>query len=348
MAALTVPTLTRAVPLFGQNRFPLEPGDEESPLPGGEDFNLGTVIKVIGVGGAGCNMVENMIAGGAQWMDYICTDTDVQALSRSAAHITVRLGTTGLGAGRNPIKAREVAELAVDDLRAAIRGAHMLFIVAGMGGSVGTGAAPVIARIACEMGIVTVGVVTTPCESEGALRMANADGGLSDLEANVDSMIVVPQEKLLEVLGDDATPGEAFVQANDLLKNVVGDIAETLNVQGYVNIDFEDVRTVMDQPGRAMMGTAVAAGPDRALIAAERAMACPLLEGIDLSEAKGLLVLVSCAKDTLKLRESKLAMATIRAHASSTAHVIYGTTYDDKLNNLIRVTVIATGVKSGA
>jgi cell division protein FtsZ len=220
----------------------------------------------------------------------------------------------------------------------------MLFITAGMGGGTGTGAAPVIARVAKEMGILTVGVITKPFDFEGPKRMANADNGLAELEANVDSLIVVLNEKLLEVLGDDVTQDEAFAHANDVLKNAVGGIAEIINVPGHVNVDFEDVRTVMGEPGKAMMGTAVADGPDRARIAAEQAVACPLLEGIDLSGAKGVLVLISAAKGSLKLSESKLAMNTIRAYASPDAHVIYGTAYDDSLGNQIRVTVVATGL----
>jgi cell division protein FtsZ len=186
--------------------------------------------------------------------------------------------------------------------------------------------------------------VTKPFEFEGGRRMTNADLGLAELEANVDSLIVVLNEKLLEVLGDDVTQDEAFAHANDVLKNAVGGIAEIINVPGHVNVDFEDVRTVMGEPGKAMMGTARANGPDRARIAAEQAVACPLLEGIDLSGAKGVLVLISAAKGSLKLNESKLAMNTIRAYASPDAHVIYGTAYDDDLGEDIRVTVVATGL----
>jgi cell division protein FtsZ len=309
-----------------------------------EAFNQGTQIKVIGVGGGGGNAVGHMIGCAVQGVEFICANTDAQALSRSDAHKSIQLGTSGLGAGSKPDKGREAAEAAVDEIRAAIDGAHMLFITAGMGGGTGTGAAPVIARVAREMGILTVGVVTKPFEFEGGRRMANADGGLAELEANVDSLIVVLNEKLLEVLGDDVTQDEAFAHANDVLKNAVGGIAEIINVPGHVNVDFEDVRTVMGEPGKAMMGTAVSAGPDRARIAAEQAVACPLLEGIDLSGAKGVLVLISAAKGSLKLSESKLAMNTIRAYASPDAHVIYGTAYDDNLGDQIRVTVVATGL----
>ena len=309
-----------------------------------ETFNLGTQIKVIGVGGGGGNAVEHMIGCGVQGVEFISANTDAQALSRSAAHKTIQLGSTGLGAGSKPEKGRDAAETALQDIRNSIEGAHMLFITAGMGGGTGTGAAPVIARIAREMGVLTVGVVTKPFEFEGGRRMSNADAGLAELEANVDSLIVVLNEKLLEVLGDDVTQDEAFAHANDVLKNAVGGIAEIINVPGHVNVDFEDVRTVMGEPGKAMMGTAIAEGPDRARIAAEQAVACPLLEGIDLSGARGVLVLISAAKGSLKLNESKLAMNTIRAYASADAHVIYGTAYDDELGDNIRVTVVATGL----
>ncbi len=309
-----------------------------------QEFNQGTQIKVIGVGGGGGNAVDHMIASGVKGVEFICANTDAQALVRGSANKTIQLGASGLGAGSKPEKGRDAAELAIDDIRTAIDGAHMLFITAGMGGGTGTGAAPVIARIAKEMGILTVGVVTKPFEFEGGKRMSNADLGLAELEANVDSLIVVLNEKLLEVLGDEVTQDEAFAHANDVLKNAVGGIAEIINEYGNVNVDFEDVRTVMGEPGKAMMGTAVANGPDRARIAAEQAVACPLLEGIDLSGAKGVLVLVTAAKGSLKLSESKLAMNTIRAYASADAHVIYGAAYDDKLGDDIRVTVVATGL----
>jgi cell division protein FtsZ len=309
-----------------------------------EEFNQGTQIKVIGVGGGGGNAVEYMMQRGVQGVEFICANTDAQALSRSSAQRVVQLGSTGLGAGSKPEKAREAAEAAIDDIRASIEGAHMLFITAGMGGGTGTGAAPVIARVAKEMGILTVGVVTKPFEWEGARRMGNADNGLQELEANVDSLIVVLNEKLLDVLGDDITQDQAFGHANDVLKNAVGGIAEIINEYGNVNVDFEDVRTVMGEPGKAMMGTATATGPDRARIAAEQAVACPLLDGVDLKGAKGVLVLVTASKGSLKLSESKQAMSAINAYASPDAHVIYGAAYDDSLGDAIRVTVVATGL----
>jgi cell division protein FtsZ len=322
---------------FRSNNMPIEMIEEET-------FNQGTQIKVIGVGGGGGNAVEHMIQTAVGGVEFICANTDAQALSRSSAHKTIQLGGSGLGAGSKPDKGREAAEQAEEAIRTAIDGAHMLFITAGMGGGTGTGAAPIIAKVAKEMGILTVGVVTKPFDFEGGRRMSNADSGLAELEANVDSLIVVLNEKLLEVLGDDVSQDEAFAHANDVLKNAVGGIAEIINVPGHVNVDFEDVRTVMGEPGKAMMGTAAAKGPDRARIAAEQAVACPLLEGIDLSGAKGVLVLITAAKGSLKLSESKLAMNTIRAYASPDAHVIYGTAYDDALGEDIRVTVVATGL----
>ena len=309
-----------------------------------EEFNQGTQIKVIGVGGGGSNAVEHMIARSVQGVEFVSANTDAQALTRSSAHRVIQLGNSGLGAGGKPEKARDAAEAAVADIREAISGAHMLFITAGMGGGTGTGAAPVIARVAKEMGILTVGVVTKPFDWEGGRRMKNADDGLAELEANVDSLIVVLNEKLLDVLGDDITQDEAFAHANDVLKNAVGGIAEIINEYGQVNVDFEDVRTVMGEPGKAMMGTATASGPDRARIAAEQAIACPLLEGIDLSGAKGVLVLVKASKGSLKLSESRLAMITINAYASTDAHVIFGAAYDESLGDEIRVTVVATGL----
>ncbi|SIR45538.1 cell division protein FtsZ [Pseudacidovorax sp. RU35E] len=313
-----------------------------------EEFNQGTQIKVIGVGGGGGNAVTHMMERGVQGVQFVCANTDAQALNRCGAPKLIQLGGNGLGAGGKPDKGREAAEAAVDEIRTAIDGAHMLFITAGMGGGTGTGAAPVIARVAKEMGILTVGVVTKPFDWEGGKRMNNAESGLSELEANVDSLIVILNEKLLEVLGDEVTQAEAFAHANDVLKNAVGGISEIINEYGGVNVDFEDVRTVMGEPGKAMMGTASANGPDRARIAAEQAVACPLLEGIDLSGAKGVLVLVTASKGSLKLSESKLAMNTIRAYASPEANVIYGAAYDDSLGDDMRVTVVATGLSRPA
>jgi cell division protein FtsZ len=308
-----------------------------------EAFNSGTQIKVIGVGGGGGNAVEHMISSGVQGVEFVTANTDAQALRVSNAHKVIQLGSTGLGAGSKPDRGREAAEAAIDDIRLALEGTNM-FVTAGMGGGTGTGAAPVVARVAREMGILTVGVVTKPFEFEGSRRMGNAEAGLAELEANVDSLIVVLNEKLMDVLGEDASQDEAFAFANDVLKNSVGGIAEIINVEALVNVDFEDVRTVMSETGKAMMGTAAACGPDRARIAAEQAVACPLLEGVDMSGAKGVLVLITAAKGGLKLSESREAMNTIRKFASPDAHVIYGTAYDENLGDQIRVTVVATGL----
>ena len=309
-----------------------------------EEFDLGTQIKVIGVGGGGSNAVEHMITQGVQGVEFVCANTDAQSLNRSAAHQLIQLGSTGLGAGAKPEMGKAAALEAEQRIREAIAGSHMLFITAGMGGGTGTGAAPVIARIAREMGILTVGVVTKPFDFEGNRRMKAADQGLAELEANVDSLIVVLNEKLLDVLGDDITQDQAFAEANDVLKNAVGGISDIIHMNGLVNVDFEDVKTVMSEPGKAMMGTAQASGPDRATKAAEAAVACPLLEGIDLSGAKGVLVLIAASRTTLRLAESKNAMNTIRRYAADEAQVIFGTVYDESLGDLLRVTVIATGL----
>ena len=312
-----------------------------------EEFDQGTQIKVIGVGGGGGNAVQHMISQGVQGVDFIVANTDAQALNRSSASTLVQLGSTGLGAGAKPEAGRVAAEAAIETIRGALDGAHMLFITAGMGGGTGTGAAPVIARVAREMGILTVGVVTKPFEFEGGRRAKQAEQGVSELEANVDSLIVVLNEKLLEVMGDDVTQEAAFAHANDVLKNAVGGISDIIHMDAFVNVDFEDVKTVMSEPGKAMMGTAIATGPDRARKAAEQAVACPLLEGIDLSGARGVLVLIAASRSSFKLNESRTAMNTIRMYAAEDAHVIFGAAYDESLGDQLRVTVIATGL-SGA
>jgi cell division protein FtsZ len=309
-----------------------------------EEFNQGTQIKVIGVGGGGGNAVDHMIAQGVQGVQFVCANTDAQALNRSSADHIIQLGNTGLGAGAKPEAGRAAAEEAVDRIRQSIDGAHMLFITAGMGGGTGTGAAPVIARVAKEMGILTVGVVTKPFEFEGNRRTKLADEGMEELEANVDSLIVILNDRLLDVLGDDISQDQAFAHANDVLKNAVGGISDIIHMPGLVNVDFEDVKTVMSEPGKAMMGTAIASGPDRATKAADAAVACPLLEGIDLSGARGVLVLIAANRNTFKLSESRNAMNTIRRYAADDAHVIYGTAYDESLGDQLRVTVIATGL----
>ena len=311
-------------------------------------FNEGTKIKVIGVGGGGGNAVEHMIRCGVQGVEFICANTDAQALGASSASLKIHLGSTGLGAGGKPAKGKEAAMSCEQEVRAALEGTDMLFVTAGMGGGTGTGAAPEIARIAKSMGILTVGVVTKPFQFEGSRRMSNADAGLAELEANVDSLIVVLNQKLLEVLGNDVMQDQAYAHCDDVLKNAVGGIAEIITVRGQVNVDFEDVRTVMEAPGRAMLGTATASGPTRAVDAANEAVKCPLLEGIHLSGAKGVLVLVSASKASLKLMETDAAMNAIGTYASPDAYVIFGTAYDESLGDAMRVTVVATGLSNAS
>ncbi len=300
-----------------------------------------TVIKVIGVGGAGGNAVEHMIAENVQGVEFICMNTDSQALGKSSASIKLQLGP-GLGAGGKPEKARDLAQVDRDRIADTLRGAHMVFITAGMGGGTGTGAAPVVAEVARELGILTVAVVTKPFEYEGR-RMKLAEQGVIELAMNVDSLIVILNEKLMEVLGEDVSMKEAFGEANAVLKNAVGGIAEIINVPGYVNVDFEDVRAVMGEMGKAMMGSATASGVDRARIAAEKAVASPLLEGIELSGAKGVLVNIT-ANQSLGMKEVKEVMHTIRNYASEDAGVFFGAVFDDTMEDNLRVTVVATGL----
>ncbi|MDP1957989.1 MAG: cell division protein FtsZ, partial [Rhodocyclaceae bacterium] len=233
-----------------------------------------TIIKVIGVGGAGGNAVEHMIREGVGGVEFICCNTDAQALKNSSAGTKLQLGP-GLGAGGKPERAREYAQIEREKIAAALKGAHMAFITAGMGGGTGTGAAPIVAEVARELGILTVAVVTKPFEFEGR-RTKLAEEGLAELGQHVDSLIVVLNEKLMEVLGEEVSMLDAFKSADNVLKNAVGGIAEIINVPGLVNVDFEDVRTVMGEMGKAMMGSAMSAGVDRARIAAEAAVASPL------------------------------------------------------------------------
>lgn len=300
-----------------------------------------TVIKVIGVGGAGGNAVEHMIREGVGGVEFICCNTDSQALDKSSAHVKLQLGP-GLGAGGKPEKAKALAQADRVRIAEALEGAHMVFITAGMGGGTGTGAGPVIAEVARELGILTVAVVTKPFEYEGR-RKRLAEEGVMEFEKHVDSLIVILNEKLEEVLGDDVSMLDAFKAADNVLRNAVGGIAEIINVPGLVNVDFEDVRTVMGEMGKAMMGSAVASGVDRARIAAEEAVASPLLEGIELSGARGVLVNIT-ASNTLGLKEYKDVMNTIRQYTAAEATVICGAVFDASMADQLRVTVVATGL----
>jgi cell division protein FtsZ len=301
----------------------------------------GTVIKVIGVGGAGGNAVEHMIREGVQGVEFICCNTDSQALNLSTADVKLQLGP-GRGAGGKPEIARDLAQTDREQIAAALDGAHMVFITAGMGGGTGTGAAPVVAQVAREMNILTVAVVTKPFEFEGK-RMRLAEDGLTELHQHVDALIVILNERLMEVLGDDISMQEAFKSADNVLRNAVGGIAEIINVPGLVNVDFEDVRTVMGEMGKAMMGSATAAGVDRARLAAEAAVASPLLEGVELSGARGVLVNITASRQ-LGMREVKDVMSTIKAYTHDEATVIFGTVFDDGMEDQLRVTVVATGL----
>ena len=308
-----------------------------------DTVNKGTVIKVVGVGGAGGNAVSHMIRSGVQGVDFICCNTDAQALVNTNAPVQIRLGRSGLGAGAKPDQGRAAAEVAREEIRAALSGAHMVFITAGMGGGTGTGAGPVVAEVAKELGILTVGVVTKPFSFEGNKRMKVSEDGIAELSKHVHSLIVVLNENLYELMDEDATQDDCFKSADDVLHNACAGIAEIINVEGNVNVDFEDVKTIMGEQGQAMMGTAVSSGADRAKIAAEQAIACPLLEGVDLNGARGVLVNITASR-SLKMRETREIMDRIRGFASEDATVIFGTAYDENMGDNLRVTVVATGL----
>ena len=303
------------------------------------------VIKVIGVGGCGGNAVDHMIAQGVAGVEFICVNTDAQALRRNQARVQLQLGATvtkGLGAGANPEIGRQAAMEDRERLAELISGADMLFLTAGMGGGTGTGAAPVVAEIAKELGVLTVAVVTKPFAFEGK-RMKAANAGIEALKQHVDSLIIIPNDRLMEVLGEDATFEDGFKAANDVLHGAVAGIAEIINVPGGVNVDFADVKTVMSEHGVAMMGSAEAAGIDRARCAAEQAVASPLLEGVDLSGARGVLVNITASR-SLKLKEVHEVMNTIRGFAAEDATVIFGTVLEDNMSDNLRVTIVATGL----
>ncbi|TDR76570.1 cell division protein FtsZ [Paludibacterium purpuratum] len=312
-----------------------------------QDAAQEAVIKVIGVGGGGCNAIDNMIDGKVQGVEFICANTDAQTLKRNKAQLKLQLGTNltkGLGAGANPEIGRNAALEDRERIADTLRGANMVFVTAGMGGGTGTGAAPVVAEVAKEMGILTVGVVTRPFEHEGK-RTKVAQSGIDDLKKHVDSLIVIPNEKLMEVLGDDVTMREAFRAADDVLKGAVAGIAEVITCPGLINVDFADVRTVMCEMGLAMMGSAYASGIDRARVAAEQAVASPLLDNITLEGARGVLVNISTAPGCLKMSEYREIMSIVRQYADESAEVKFGTAeVDDIPEDTIRVTLIATGL----
>ena len=311
-----------------------------------EDRPQEAVIKVIGVGGCGGNAIDHMIVNGVNGVEFICANTDMQALKRTQARTQLQLGTNvtkGLGAGADPEIGRQAALEDRDRIVELLAGADMLFLTAGMGGGTGTGAAPVVAEIARELGILTVAVVTKPFAFEGK-RQKIAQQGLDALAQHVNSLIVIPNDKLMQVLGNQVTLDEAFRAANDVLHGAVAGIAEIISCPGMINVDFADVKTVMSETGLAMMGSAKAAGTDLARMAAEQAVACPLLEDIDIADARGVLVNISASKSLFQLQEMYDVMDVIKAFASESATVIAGTVYDDCLEDELRVTIVATGL----
>ncbi|MFL6672162.1 MAG: cell division protein FtsZ [Massilia sp.] len=306
---------------------------------------LGTVIKVVGVGGAGGNAVQHMINKGVSGVEFIAANTDAQALAASGAHNIIQIGESGLGAGMRPDVGRQLAEQTRSRIEDSLRGAHMVFIAAGMGGGTGTGAAPIVAEVAKMMGALTVAVVSKPFSYEGQKCMDIADAGLEELSKHVDSLIIILNEKLEDIYEDDSML-EWMKHADDVLNNAVAGIAEIINVPGHINVDFNDVKTIMSEQGKAMMGTATASGVDRARIAAEQAVASPLLDGIDLSGARGVLVNVTASRG-LKGKEIKEVMAAVRAFAAPDASIAQGIAYDDEMGDELRVTVVATGLGKG-
>ena len=304
------------------------------------------VIKVVGVGGGGGNAVEHMVRESIEGVEFISINTDAQALRKTSVNSVIQIGgdmTKGLGAGANPQVGRDAALEDRDRIKEELDGADMVFIAAGMGGGTGTGAAPVIAEVAKELGILTVAVVTKPFSFEGKKRLAFAEQGIEELSKHVDSLITIPNEKLLKVLGRGITLLEAFASANDVLKNAVQGIAELITRPGMINVDFADVRTVMSEMGHAMMGSGVAKGEDRAEEAAEMAISSPLLEDIDLAGARGVLVNITAGLD-MRLDEFETVGNTVKAFASDNATVVIGTSLDPDMADEIRVTVVATGI----
>lgn len=311
-----------------------------------DNYESEAVIKVIGVGGGGGNAVQHMVKESIEGVQFIAANTDAQALRNHSADVTIQLGsdiTKGLGAGANPEVGRQSAEEDRDNIRAQLEGADMVFIAAGMGGGTGTGAAPVVAEVAKELGILTVAVVTKPFPFEGKKRMAVAEEGINALAQSVDSLITIPNEKLLKVMGRGTTLLDAFSAANNVLLGAVQGIAELITRPGLINVDFADVRAVMKEMGTAMMGTGVASGEDRAQEAAEMAINSPLLEDIDLSGARGVLVNVTAGMD-MSIDEFETVGNTVKAFASDNATVIVGTVIDTEMSDELRVTVVATGI----
>ena len=311
-------------------------------------YSQSAVIKVIGVGGGGGNAVQHMLGAAIEGVDFVCANTDSQALKTSSAKTALQLGsdiTKGLGAGANPEIGRQSALEDRDRISDVLEGSDMVFITAGMGGGTGTGGAPVVAQISKEMGILTVAVVTKPFPFEGRKRSEIANDGIKELTQFVDSLITIPNEQLLSVLGRDISLLDAFKAANDVLLGAVQGIAELITCPGLINVDFADVRTVMSEMGMAMMGSGSGRGSDRARQAAEAAISSPLLEDINLSGAKGILVNITSGLD-LTMGEFEEVGNTVKAFASDNATVVVGTVIDQNMEDQVRVTVVATGIGS--
>jgi cell division protein FtsZ len=311
-----------------------------------ENFSQGAIIKVIGVGGGGGNAVEHMVVQNIEGVDFICANTDAQALKTTSAPTVLQLGsniTKGLGAGADPDLGRQAALEDRERIQEVIQGADMVFITAGMGGGTGTGGAPVVAQLAKEMGILTVAVITKPFPFEGRKRLQVADDGIRALSEYVDSLITIPNERLLTVLGKNVSLLDAFKAANDVLLGAVQGIAELITRPGLINVDFADVRTVMSEMGMAMMGTGSASGDSRAQQAAEAAIASPLLENVDLAGARGILVNITAGMD-MAIGEFEEVGNTIKGFASENATVVVGTVIDPEMSDSLRVTVVATGL----
>lgn len=307
-------------------------------------------IAVIGCGGAGGNAVANMIKAQVEGVDFIITNTDAQALNSSPAEFRIQLGpeiTQGLGAGSRPEVGRAAAEETIEQVKSAIEGCHMVFIAAGMGGGTGTGAAPVIAEAAREMNILTVGVVTKPFLFEGSRRMRSADAGIEELQKHVDTLIVIPNQNLFLVANPNTTFKEAFLLADEVLQQGVRGITDLMVMPGLINLDFADVRSVMHEMGKAMMGTGEAEGDGRALEAAEKAIANPLLDGVSMKGAKGVIVSIT-GGDDMRLMEVDEAANHIRELVDPDANIIWGSAFNDNLDGKIRVSVVATGIDTDA
>src|SRR4029077_8681238 len=303
-------------------------------------------ITVFGVGGGGGNAVNNMIAAGLKGIDFVVANTDAQALTMSKAERIIQMGTQvteGLGAGSQPEVGRAAAEEVIDEIRDHLTGAHMVFVTAGMGGGTGTGAAPIIAKTARELGILTVGVITKPFQFEGQRRMRFAEAGIVELQKVVDTLLIIPNQNLFRVANEKTTFADAFAMADQVLYSGVACITDLMVKEGLINLDFADVRAVMREMGKAMMGTGEASGDRRALLSAEAAIANPLMDDVSLRGARGVLIAISGGKD-LTLYEVDEAATRIREEVDVDANIIVGATFDESLDGIIRVSVVATGV----